>query len=226
MKITELEKSFGRFRVKIESLSLTPGRMYGIIGPNGCGKTTAMKLMAGLLAPDTGRIDYEGLSMRDMTMAPRKPYFLHDSVQRNLEYPLKLRKIQPDPSLIDQYLAFAGLREQRRQYAPSLSSGEQQKLSLIRAMIFSPKLIFLDEAFSNLDMESTNFFEQLILDRQKKEPVTWVMISHQLSHVKRLCDEVLFMQNGEIEERGTAREILLRPQSPRLVRYLQYEGLD
>ena len=223
MKISNLEKNFGGFSLRIESLQLRHGQIHGIIGPNGSGKSTLMKLMAGLLQPDSGEIDREGLSPRDITMAPRKPYLLHDSVYRNLTYPLHLRGIKPDPREVDRYLDIAGLQDRREQYAPSLSTGEQQKLSLVRALIFSPKLILIDEALSNLDLESVGLFERLILDRQQEGPATWVVISHQLSHIQRLCSHIFFMDGGSLEAEGPAAGLLLRPENPLLKKYLQYE---
>jgi len=163
MKMSNVKKSFEKFSLHIESLNIVEGKIYGIIGPNGCGKTTGMKLMAGVVAPDSGSIDYEGLTERDITMIFRKPYLLHDTVLRNLLYPLKLRKIKPDMDKIDYLLEIAGLQNLRDEYALTLSGGEQQKLSLIRALVFSPKMIFIDEGLSNMDIESTAFFEEYIL---------------------------------------------------------------
>ena len=226
MKISNLEKNFSGFSLRIGEMNLTRGEIHGLIGPNGCGKTTAMKLIAGLIKADSGTIDYGGLTQRDITMAARKPYFLHDSVYRNLVYPLILRKIKPDSALVDHYLEIAGLKDLREQYAPSLSTGQQQKLSLIRALIFSPKFILIDEALSNLDIESASLFEQIILEHQQKEPVTWLVISHQLSHIQRLCSRVFFMYGGKVEAQGTAKEILLNPQNIHLQKYLRYETLE
>jgi len=222
MKISNVKKSYEKFSLSIESLEIPEGRIYGIIGPNGCGKTTAMKLMAGVTPPDSGSIDYEGLTPQDITMVMRKPYLLHDTVLRNLIYPLKLRKIDPDPELIDHYLDISGLQNYCNEYALGLSGGEQQKLSLIRAMIFSPKLIFVDEAFSNMDIESVTFFENYILTKQKEKPMTWVIISHQLSNIKRLCEYVFFMHSGEIKASGETNALLSSPENEDLKKYLQY----
>jgi ABC-type multidrug transport system ATPase subunit len=181
-----------------------------------------MKLMAGITPPDTGFIDYEGLSTRDITMVLKKPYLLHDTVLKNLLYPLKLRKITPDNDLVDHYLEIAGLQNHRYEYALGLSGGEQQKLSLIRALIFSPKLIFIDESFSNMDIESVAFFEDYILNMQKTQPKTWIIISHQLSNIKRLCEHVFFMHNGEINVSGSLENVLTKPENAELQKYLQY----
>lgn len=222
MKITDLAKRFDGFSLYVERLNLAPGQIHGLIGHNGSGKTTLMKLIAGLLDADSGVIDYQGLTRRDITMIPRKPYFLHDSVYKNLVYPLTLRGIKPDPERVDYFLSMIGLKDRRKQYAPSLSSGEQQKLSIIRALIFSPKLVLVDEAFSNLDIESICMFEQFILERQQKEPAMWVVISHQLSHIQRLCGHLFFMDHGRIEAEGATEEILLQPQKESLQRYLRH----
>jgi len=222
MKITNAIKSFDKFTLNIESVDIHEGKIYGIIGPNGCGKTTAMKLMAGLIQPDSGSIDYEGLAPRDITMVLRKPYLLHDTVIRNLEYPLKLRKIKPDNELIEHYLEITGLIGYRNEYALGLSGGEQQKLALARALIFSPKMIFIDEAFSNMDIESVAFFENYILELQKENPITWVIISHQLSNIKRLCEYVFFMCDGKVNASGATDELLSSPENEKLKQYLQY----
>jgi len=222
MKITNVIKSFDKFTLNIERIDIHEGKIYGIIGPNGCGKTTAMKLMAGLLQPDSGSIDYEGLIPRDITMVLRKPYLLHDTVIRNLEYPLKLRKIKPDNDLIEHYLEITGLTSYRNDYALSLSGGEQQKLALVRALIFSPKMIFFDEAFSNMDIESVAFFENYILDMQKANPITWVIISHQLSNIKRLCEYIFFVCDGEVKASGATEDLLSSPENEKLKQYLQY----
>ena len=202
MKITNLKKKIGDFSLNIESMDIPMGEIYGIIGSNGCGKTTLMKIIAGVLTPDSGHINYGSLTARDITMVFRKPYLLHDTVIHNLLYPLTLRKIKPDMAQVEYFLETAGLQNCRKQYAPGLSGGQQQKLALIRAMIFSPKLILIDEAFSNLDMESTDVFERLIIERQRLESTTVLICSHQLSQVQRMCGHVFSMKNGSVEKNG------------------------
>jgi ABC-type multidrug transport system ATPase subunit len=222
MKIIDLKKSFSSFSLLVDDLNITTGNIYGVIGPNGCGKSTFLKLLAGLVNADRGHIDYNGLTSQDITMISRKPYFLHDSVIKNLIYPLTLRKINIDSEVLDEYLLLAGLIDKKKQYALSLSGGEQQKLALIRAVIFNPKLILLDEAFSNLDIESTSLFESYILNRQLKTPITWMIVSHHLSQIRRLCDRVLFMNNGIIEADDTTEKIFDSIENEKLRKYINY----
>ena len=225
MKITNLTKSFDGFNLQVDNFELEPGRIYGLIGPNGCGKSTFVKIMAGLLEPDSGNVDFMGLTSYDITMIPRKPYFLHDSVYKNLLYPLALRKIKPEQELIDEYLGLAGLKDKQKQYALSLSGGEQQKLALVRAFIFNPKLILIDEAFTNLDIESMSLFEDFIHKKQQLEPLTWIISSHQLSHIRRLCEHVIFMYDGKIEAVGTVQDVMLKPKNALLKKYIELEAL-
>lgn len=196
MKITDLHKKIGRFELNVESLSVEPGKIHGIVGPNGCGKTVFLKLVMGILNPDRGYIDYEGILPQEITMMTQRPYLMRTSVYKNLIYPLKIRGIRPDERKMDELLDRAGLLEQKKQYARSLSSGEKQKLSFLRAMVFEPKVIIMDETLSNLDAESEELFKELISMRQKKDPATWLIVNHQWDHVNRLFEAVHYMEKG------------------------------
>jgi ABC-type glutathione transport system ATPase component len=112
----------------------------------------------------------------------------------------------------------------RQQKARLLSGGEQQKLSILRALIFRPRFIVADEAMTALDIDSLDFFEKLILESQKKDPIIWVIISHQMPHVRRLAEKIFFMYKGRIESEGDAGEIFSRPDNPHLKQYLRAYG--
>lgn len=226
MKISNLKKNLGGFELSIERLHINSPGIYGLIGPNGCGKSTAAKLMAGLMMRDSGDIDYENLCPRDITMLTQKPYLMRDTVYNNLVYPLKIRGIKPDTDLCERYLERAGLSDKKKQQAKSLSGGEQQKLAMARAIIFEPKLIIADEAVSALDIDSLGMFEQWILESQNTRPVIWLIISHQLAHIKRLCGYIFFMSDGRIADEGCADELLLKPESLMLKRYLKQETIE
>lgn len=226
MKMTDVEKRVGDFCLRIPELQLESGCVHGLIGGNGCGKTTLAKLMMGILTPDSGRIDREGLNEREITMTTQRPYLMHTSVYENLVYPLKLRGKKPREADVRPWLTRCGLWEKKDQYAGSLSGGERQKLSMIRAMIFKPKLIIVDETLSNLDPDSVELFEQWIREIQAQAAVTWVMISHQLSHICRMCDQIHFLSQGELAASGPARELLKNCGDERLKAFLERESLD
>ncbi len=223
MKITDLQKKQGDFRMKIDSLTLESGKIHGIIGGNGCGKTTLCKLIMGTLKPDQGFVDYEGLDPGKITMTAQRPYFIQGSVYENICYPLKVRRIRPDGQKIDKWLARCGLLEKKYQYARSLSSGEQQKVSMIRALIFDPEFVMIDETLSNLDPENLELFENVIFDIQKKRKITWLFISHRLAHIYKMCDVLHFMHEGTVLASGEKNRILFETEDERIRRFVANE---
>ena len=200
MKITDHEKNVGNFSLKIDDLYIQPGLIHGLAGHNGCGKTVLLKLIMGILEPDSGRIDLEGMDRRAMTMMSQRPYLLTGSVYDNIVYPLKLRRIKPDEARINELLERTGLLAQKNQYARSLSSGERQKLSFIRAIIFRPEFIIMDETLSNLDPESERVIVEIIKEIQQMRPVTWLMVSHGQDVREELCDIIHYMEKGRITD--------------------------
>lgn len=200
MKITDLEKNIGSFNLKIDDLYIKPGLVHGLAGHNGSGKTVLLKLIMGILEPDRGTIDLDGMDRRNMTMMSQRPYLLTGSVYDNIVYPLKLRKIKPDEAEIDSLLERTGLLAQKNQYARSLSSGERQKLSFIRAVIFRPEFIIMDETLSNLDPENERAIVEIIKEIQSERPVTWLMVSHGRDVREELCDIIHYMEKGRITD--------------------------
>jgi ABC-type multidrug transport system ATPase subunit len=224
MKIINLKKKLGTFVLDIRYAELESGRVHGFIGGNGSGKTTLAKLLAGILKPDEGEILYEGLDPRSITMTTQKPYMLHTSVYENLVYPLKIRGIKPNETEIDAMLKKHDLFLKKTQYARTLSSGEQQKLSFLRTLIFKPKLVIVDETLSNLSAESLELFENLILEIQKVSSITWVIISHQTHIINKLCDNVLFFSNGQLIESGKKEQVFFHSENPIVKTYVQRQA--
>ena len=198
MRITELCKRVGKTDLYVEDLKIESGMIHGLVGPNGCGKTTLLKLIMGITAPDSGSIDYEGLRPSDITMMSQRPYLMHASVYDNIVYPLKIRGEKIDAAKIDELLERAGILEIRDQYAGSLSSGERQKLSFLRAIVFRPKMILMDETLSNLDADSEKLFREMVLERHREDGSTWLIVSHQWDEMNELFDKVHHMEKGRI----------------------------
>ena len=224
MILTGIEKKLGSFNLCVEKLAIPGPGIYGLVGPNGSGKSTLAKIMAGLMDADRGLVDTGGLGPRDITLLGRRPYMLDDTVYNNLVYPLKLRNIKPDPHLIDGYLEKMGFSERRKQKARLLSGGEQQKLAFLRALVFRPRLIIADEAMTALDIDSLDHFENFLLEEQKKRPVVWIIISHQMSHVRRLVDYLFFMYRGGLEVEGSINDLQALSSNPHLGQYLRFYG--
>jgi len=220
LKIIKLEKKIGDFQLSVKDLCLEEKKLHGIIGNNGSGKSTMIKLMTGLLKPDMGVMDFGTLTKRDIVITAPRPYMLHDTVYNNLTYPLKIRKQVIKKEIIMEWIDRCGLSGKEKQYAPSLSSGERQKLSLARALIFEPEVIFIDETMANMDPDSVVLFEQIIFEIQSKKPATWIIVSHQLTHIYKLCQCIHFMDAGSILASGTPDEILLNTDNPVIRQYL------
>ena len=198
MRITELRKKIGKTDLYIEDLKIESGLIHGLVGPNGCGKTTLLKLIMGTLEPDSGSIDFEGLAPTDITMMSQRPYLMHKSVYDNIVYPLKIREAKIDADEINGLLERTGLLEIKDQYAGSLSSGERQKLSFVRAIVFRPKMILMDETLSNLDSDSEKLFKEIIKERHSEDGSTWLIVSHQWDEMNELFDKVHHMEKGRI----------------------------
>ena len=198
MRITELRKKVGKTDLYIEDLKIESGMIHGLVGPNGCGKTTLLKVIMGITEPDSGLIDYEGLKPSDITMMSQRPYLMHANVYDNIVYPLKIRGEKIDKAKIDKLLDRAGILGIKDQYAGSLSSGERQKLSFLRAIVFRPKMILMDETLSNLDADSEKLFREMVLERHREDGSTWLIVSHQWDEMNELFDKVHHMEKGRI----------------------------
>ena len=198
MRITELRKKVGKTDLYIEDLKIESGMIHGLVGPNGCGKTTLLKVIMGITEPDSGSIDYEGLKPSDITMMSQRPYLMHANVYDNIVYPLKIRGEKIDKAKIDKLLDRAGILGIKDQYAGSLSSGERQKLSFLRAIVFRPKMILMDETLSNLDADSEKLFREMVLERHREDGSTWLIVSHQWDEMNELFDKVHHMGKGRI----------------------------
>ena len=198
MRITELRKKVGKTDLYIEDLMIESGMIHGLVGPNGCGKTTLLKVIMGITEPDSGSLDYEGLKPSDITMMSQRPYLMHANVYDNIVYPLKIRGEKIDKAKIDKLLDRAGILGIKDQYAGSLSSGERQKLSFLRAIVFRPKMILMDETLSNLDADSEKLFREMVLERHREDGSTWLIVSHQWDEMNELFDKVHHMEKGRI----------------------------
>jgi len=221
MILKGIEKKLGDFSLCIEQLSISKPGIYGLIGPNGCGKSTLAKIMADLIKPDKGVVDTEGLSMREITFLSRKPFMMDDTVYNNLAYPLEVRKIKYEPEMIFDFLDKMNFSKRGKQRAKSLSGGEQQKLSFLRAIIFKPKFIIADEAMTAMDMDSLDLFEKTIIEEQKKENSIWIIISHQMPHIRRICGYLFFMYDGKMETQGNTNDIFNSAENLNLKNYLR-----
>ncbi|ERP86315.1 ABC transporter ATP-binding protein [Labrenzia sp. C1B10] len=190
-----------------------------IMGPNGAGKSLLLRLMHGLLQPQEGAILWEGGRMdatarRAQAMVFQRPVLLRRSVIANLKFALSVRGLRGSERAdkVKAALETAGLSHLARRPARVLSGGEQQRLSLVRALACDPELLFLDEPTANLDPASTAAIESLVLEANARG-VTVVLVTHDAGQAKRLGEDLVFLQNGTVVETGPVEKVLANPRS-------------
>lgn len=213
-------KSNGRIILDIPYALIPVDRICACIGPNGAGKTTFLKLIDGLIKPDLGTVTYSDGSMKSSLVLHHTP-MIKASTRANIAM-VK----DSDPSInsvaIDVVMEQIGLSHLAKSPAHKLSAGERQKLCLGRAILQKPHLVLLDEPTANLDPNATEQVEEII--RQFKLQGTEVIFtSHQLAQVQRLAEYIIFIDQGQIKEKGPTGPFFVDPQTQAAKRYLHQE---
>ncbi len=214
-------KSNGRTILNIPHTLIPADRITACIGPNGAGKTTLLKILDGLVKPDSGTVSY--------SFKTKTALVLHHTPMIKASAKTNIAMVcDADGSIenadIDRVIEQVGLSELANSPAHKLSAGERQKLCLGRAILQKPNLVLLDEPTANLDPKTTEQVEELIrqFDRQGAEVI---FSSHQLAQVQRLAEHIIFIDQGEIKEKGPVGPFFSNPQTPAAKRYLQQELL-
>lgn len=194
------------FILSVESLALQPGQIYALTGPNGSGKSTLLRVMALLLSPQSGSIEFAGSASGNLaqqrqrvTLVEQAPYLFKGSVTDNLSYGLKLRDVDGAEQCrrIKETLIKVGLEGFEDRQAKELSSGEIQRVALARALILQPELLLLDEPTANIDSNSLQAYESL-LSRLPGDGITVLFSTHDMSQSKQLGGELLRIENGRL----------------------------
>jgi tungstate transport system ATP-binding protein len=196
--------------LEIDRLTVEPGSVTAVIGPNGCGKTTLFKAINGLIGPYAGTLRFQGQEIstpegrermrRGSIYVHQKPYAFRERVSDNVLYGLKVRKIAPDrrQDRMEAALQAVGMTHLAHRHAQALSGGERQRLALARALALEPSLILMDEPTSNIDPESVRLIEGAIQDAQKKG-TTVLLSTHNLATAYRIADIVVPMEAGSLK---------------------------
>ncbi len=215
--------------LSVESVCVGTAPCTAIIGPNGAGKSLLLRILGGLLQPDTGRVTWGGKPALSPTAAvhatqqttrlavgfvSQRPALLARSATNNVVYALKARGYEhreaKEKAL--QALETAGLAAIVNTPAQRLSAGEQQRLALARALVLEPAILFLDEPTASVDPVSTAPIEAM-LKQAANQGCRIVIVSHDLNQVKRLADEVLLMNQGALVEQQAAAPFFETPKS-------------
>lgn len=199
IKINNLKKHYkDNLILDIPSLHIKSNEITGIVGENGAGKTTLLNIIAGLDKDYEGEVLYSGMTLNNeiqkkITLVFQKPRLLKSSVFKNISYPLDIRNInknEKERRVIDT-LKSLDIYNLKDMDAHKISGGEQQKVSIARAISFKPRVLMLDEPTSNIDSNSINIIERELLNYHKREQSTIIIISHNKEQVDKLCDNII-----------------------------------
>ncbi len=221
LRIENVKKSYGKYRA-LDGLNMEikPGALYGFVGPNGAGKTTTIKILAGLLAPDEGRISIDGMDMSTagQDLKGKIGYVPdHFGVYDNLtvwEYMEFFAACDGIEGLTGRkrcefLLDQVGLERRRDFYVDGLSRGMKQRLCLARALVHEPKLLILDEPSSGLDPKTRKEFMEMIMEINEQGTTIFIS-SHVLSELSQVCTDIGIIEQGRIVLGGSMKEILER----------------
>ena len=218
----------GRRIIKGITTTLLRGPRTVVLGPNGAGKSVLLRLCHGLLEPSAGTISWHTPEVpggpRRQAMVFQRPMLLRRSAIGNVTYALKLAHV-PMRAREDrafEALCKVGLDRVADRPARVLSGGEQQRLALARVWALRPEILFLDEPTASLDPGATHEVENVILALHAAGTKI-VLVTHNLGQARRLGDEVLFLHQGRLVERGPAGRFLRHPASPAAARFLEGE---
>lgn len=232
IEIYNLKKNFENNTViDIPYLKIKKGKITAVIGPSGSGKSTLMALINGLAKPSEGKIiiegeefsankDYSEYIRKQMTMVFQEPVMFKETLEKNIEYGLKLRGVKDIKNKIFNISELLGIQDKLKQRASTLSGGEASRASLARAMVFEPKLLILDEPTSNLDPQNVAVIEAALKNMQKVLANTIIVVTHNMFQAKRIADEAVFLLDGKVVEFGAVNEIFENPSDIRTARFI------
>ncbi|MET3649005.1 ABC transporter ATP-binding protein [Phyllobacterium ifriqiyense] len=206
------------------NLEVRKGELIALLGPSGCGKTTTLRMIAGLISPTAGKIAVDGRDVthiaphgRDMGLVFQSyALFPHMTVAKNVAFGLEMRGLSRAEinKKVTRALAMVQLEHLAERKPRELSGGQQQRVALARALVIEPSILLLDEPLSNLDAKLRDEMRTQIRDIQQQLGITTVFVTHDQVEALSMCDRIVVMKGGLIEQVGTPHEIYERPATP------------
>lgn len=207
IKLENIKKIYnGKTVLNVKNLTIKENIITGILGPNGSGKTTMMKIIADLLEPESGSIIYNGQyfnKIKDtLTYVSHNSYLFNDTVYENIAAPLKFREKENIyiEKRVKELIKMFQIDYLKDKNALNLSGGEKQKVSLARALSFNPEILIIDEPTANIDPNFIKLIESTLKSINKKYKTTILIVTHNTAQSFRLCDEIVFMKDGCVIE--------------------------
>ena len=218
IEINNLNKSFGNIlAVKNINFKIYKGTIIGLLGPNGCGKSTTMGMMLGLIKPTSGTVLINGQNIENnRTNLLEKMNFISPyielpkklTVEENLKVYGRLYGVKNLESEIYEIMEKLNLTEFKKRKTGELSSGQKNRVSLAKALVNDPEILLLDEPTASLDPDVSDYIRTFIEDFASKKGTTILLASHNMNEVERLCHEVMMMKNGEIIDKGKSSDLI------------------
>ena len=220
IEIKNLSKRYNNIQaVKNINFKISKGSIVGLLGPNGCGKTTTIGMMLGLIKPSSGAVfinDQNIESEKNRTKILEKMNFISPyvelpkklTVEENLKVYGKMYGVNNLQDKISDLMKQLNLSEFKKRKTGELSSGQKNRVSLAKALINDPEILLLDEPTASLDPDVGDYIRTYIEDFASKKGKTILLASHNMNEVERLCHEVMMMKNGEIIDKGTSNDLI------------------
>ena len=221
IKVQNLSKKFNNFlAVNNINFTLDKNKTLGLLGPNGCGKTTSIGMMLGLITPTSGEVLIDDKNINNANrndllsrMNFASPYIELPkklTVRENLEVYARLYGVKNIKNRIYEISEDLNLNNFLNKKTGELSSGQKNRVSLAKSLITQPDVLFLDEPTASLDPDIGDFVRQYIETYKSKNKITILLASHNMKEVERLCDSVIMMKEGQIVDRGTCNDLISR----------------
>ena len=218
IEIKELKKVFNK-TTAVDNLNfeIQKGKIIGLLGPNGCGKSTTIGMMLGLIKPTSGSVIINNKNIENnRTSLLEKMNFISPyvelpkklTVEENLKVYARLYGVKNLKEKIDNLIEKLNLIEFKSRKTGELSSGQKNRVSLAKALINDPEILLLDEPTASLDPDVGDYIRSFIEDFASNKGSTILLASHNMNEVERLCHEVMMMKNGKIIDRGTSSDLI------------------
>jgi sulfate transport system ATP-binding protein len=231
IRVSDVSKTFGSLKaIDHLSLDVETGSLVALLGPSGCGKSTLLRMIAGLEGLDQGRIFINGGDATGLPVQRRNVGFVfqhfalfkHRSVRDNIGFGLELRGLTRKRirERVDELLQLVQLQGYGDRYPSQLSGGQRQRVSLARALAVKPDVLLLDEPFSALDAKVRKELRGWLRNLQEQTNVTTVIVTHDQEEAMEVADKIVVINEGRIEQIGTAEDIYDRPASPFVMRFV------
>ncbi|MCY6355768.1 ABC transporter ATP-binding protein [Clostridium sp. ZS2-4] len=235
LELKKIEKSYKSYKLKVNSLEIKEGEFFALLGASGCGKTTLLKIIAGLTNVDKGEIYLKDKNItrveaekRELGMVFQQPLlFPHMTVEENVMFGLKMKKIPKKERVkrAREVLKSVDLEGFGERYPIELSGGQQQRVSLARAIVCKPKILLMDEPFSALDPGLREEMKRLISYIHKKYKITIIFVTHDRNEAFSLADRMAIMKDGMILQVGKPDELYKYPSNVYIARFLGGENI-